>query len=209
VSILATASDPSPGSGVKEVRFYWQYCPTGACGPLNLIGADTSSPYSASWPAPSCSSAPEDRFTVTARSEDNCGNVSADSKVDDLRWVGRCFRDVSSSGPAAAWTSDLALAGGRGQVVVDGAQALFPGAGVETFTVPIGPGTHRFEATLVDGPGKPGTWRFDLSTLGVVPGSVRVVAGDAAQVGPAQVAFRLRGRAGERVVFAFTVAGAR
>ena len=62
MTIQATASDPSPGSGVKEVRFYWQYCPTGACGPLNLIGADTSSPYSASWPPDIVRPAPEDRF---------------------------------------------------------------------------------------------------------------------------------------------------
>ena len=52
VTVNANASDPSPGSGVKEVRFYWQSCPGGACGARNLIGSDTSSPYSAVWVFP-------------------------------------------------------------------------------------------------------------------------------------------------------------
>jgi hypothetical protein len=185
---------------VKEVRFYWQYCPGGACGTLNLIGAATTAPYSIVWTfPPSCGTYPEDRFRITGRSEDGCGNVSNDSVVD-VRLIGRgCFRAGDAASRAAAWVSDLALPGARGQVVVDGAQALFPGSGTETFSAPVGPGAHRFEATLVDGPGRPGTWRFDLSALGVVAGSVRVVAGDVAQ----------KGRAGERVVFGFTVAGER
>jgi hypothetical protein len=41
--------------------------------------------------------------------------------------------------------------------------------------------------------------------LGVVPGSLRVVAGEVVQAAPAAVAFRLRGRPGERVVFTFDV----
>ena len=61
----------------------------------------------------------------------------------------------------------------------------------------------------MNGPGRPATWRFDLSALGIVPGSVRVVAGEVAQVGPDRVVFRLKGRTGERVVFGFTVAEAR
>ena len=75
------------------------------------------------------------------------------------------------------------------------------------FSLPLGRGTHRFEATLVDATGRPGTWRFDLSTLGLSPASLRVVAGEALQVAPATVAFRLRGRPGERVVFTFEVGG--
>ena len=103
--------------------------------------------------------------------------------------------------------SELSVPGGRGQVVVDGTQAVFPAGGMETFSTPTGPGTHRFEATLVDGAGRPGTWRFDLSTLGPVPGSLRVVAGEVAVAGPAAVVFRLRGKPGERVVFTFDVGG--
>jgi len=103
--------------------------------------------------------------------------------------------------------SEFSVAGGRGQVVVDGTDAVFPAGGVETFTAAAGPGTHRFEATLVDGSGRPGAWRFDLSGLGAVPGSLRVVAGEAAVAGSAAVVFRLRGKPGERVVFSVDVGG--
>jgi len=99
------------------------------------------------------------------------------------------------------------VAGGRGQVVVDGTEAVFPAGGVETFTAAAGPGTHRFEATLVDASGRPGAWRFDLSALGPVPASLRVVAGEAAVTASAAVVFRLRGKPGERVVFTIDVGG--
>ena len=95
----------------------------------------------------------------------------------------------------------------RGQVVVDGTQAVFPAGGLATFSLPVDAGRHRFEATLVDGAGRPGTWRFDLSTLGLRPGSLGVVAGEAAQAGSATVVFRLRGKPGERVVFTFDAGG--
>jgi hypothetical protein len=193
---------------VKEVRFYWQYCPAGACGTQNLAGTDTTSPYSAVWVFPTCGSAPEDRFRILARAEDLCGNVSPDAGVD-VRLTGRgCFRAAASdTGATGAWVSELSVPDGRGQVVVDGTQAVFPAGGMATFSLPVGPGRHRFEATLVDGAGRPGTWRFDLSTLGLRPGSLGVVAGEVAQAGSATVVFRFRGKPGERVVFTFDVGG--
>ena len=208
-TLTADASDPSPSSGLKEVRFYYQYCPgtPPACGPFNLIGADTTAPYSVDWLFPGCSADPENRFRIVARAEDNCGNVSPDAGVD-VRLEGRgCFRAdaARSAASTAAWTSALSVPGGRGQVVVDGTQAVFPAGGTETFAAPTGPGTHRLEAVLVDGAGRVGTWRFDLSALGVAPGSLRTVAGEAALTGAAEVVFRLRGKPGERVVFTFQV----
>jgi hypothetical protein len=101
--------------------------------------------------------------------------------------------------------SELDVPGGRGQVVVDGAQAVFPGPGTAAYPLALAPGPHRFEAILVDAQGEAGLWRFHLATLGVAPGSVRVVAGDVAELGPDQVAFRLAGQPGERVVFTFSV----
>jgi len=92
-------------------------------------------------------------------------------------------------------------------VIVDGTQAVFPGSGTEALSAPAGAGVHRFEATLVEG-SRPGTWRFDLSALGVAPGTLRVVAGEAALAGPSSIAFRLRGKPGERVVFTFETAPA-
>ncbi len=186
------------------MRFYWQYCPGGACGPRNPTGVDTTAPYSAVWVFPvSCSTYPEDRFRILARAEDICGNLSQDAAVD-VRIPGRCFRAGSGRIEATgAWVSELSVSEGRGQVVVDGTDAVFPAAGTSTFSLPLGPGGHRFEATLVDGAGRSGTWRFDLATLNPRAGSLRVVAGDVAQAGSAEVVFRLRGKPGERVVFTF------
>jgi hypothetical protein len=206
VTIEAAASDPAPSSGIKEVRFYWKYRPLSS-NPQNLIGTDTTAPYSAVWVFPSCSAYPEDAYRIYVRAEDNCANVSADA-VKDVRLIGRgCMRAEARPGQAGTWVSELSVAGGRGQVVVDGASAVFPAGGLETFTAAAGPGTHRFEATLVDGAGRPGAWRFDLSALGAVPGSLRVVAGEAVVAGSAAVVFRLRGRPGERVVFSVDVGG--
>jgi hypothetical protein len=118
------------------------------------------------------------------------------------------FPGATPSGPAAtgAWASTLSVPDGCGQVVVDDAQAVFPGPGTEAFSAPARASAHRFEATLVGGGSRPGTWRFDLVALGVAPGTLRVVAGEAVLAGPSSIAFRLRGEPGERVVFTFETA---
>ena len=47
-----------------------------------------ASPFSVTWTFPSCEAAPDDRFKILVRSEDNCGNFSAlDS--EDVRLTGR------------------------------------------------------------------------------------------------------------------------
>jgi hypothetical protein len=207
VTIEAAASDPSPGSGVKEVRFYFQHCPNEVCeSGERFIGADTTSPYAVAWSLASCPVPAGPYYRIRARAEDNCGNVSANDSVVFVR-VEVCpyVRGQARTASTASWVSTLSVAGGRGQVVVDGTDAVFPAGGVETFTAAAAPGTHRFEATLVEGAGRPGAWRFDLSALGAVPGSLRVVAGEAELAGSAAVVFRLRGKPGERVVFSVDV----
>jgi hypothetical protein len=213
VLVQATASDPAPSSGIKEVRFSYQYCPSNVCGGEAGIGTDSSgpSPYTITWVFPSCATAPDSIFRIVARAVDNCGNISAPAPVF-VSLVGRgCFRSDAVSAQAGVWLSELQPAGARGQVVVDGTQAVFPSAGAESFTTPLGPGPHRFEATLVAGRGEDrrsgASWRFDLSSLRLTPGSLRIVSGEVAQVAADAVVFRLRGRAGERVVFGFEVAG--
>jgi len=206
-SALIRASASDADSGVKEVRFYYQYCPVsmgGLCGPNTLIGVDSGAgpTYETTWSFPNCSFE-NDKWTVVARAEDNCGNT-AESFVDDLILGGRgCFRsgDRAADGSGATWVSELGVAGGRGQVVVDGAQASFPGPGTVAQALTLAPGPHRFEAVLVDGQGEPGVWRFDLSMLGADAGSLRVVAGEVSQLGPGLVAFQMSGQPGERVVF--------
>ena len=122
--------------------------------------------------------------------------------------VGQLRRRRSSAatpvgpGPALVWTSELALPDGRGQVVANGADVVFPGAGRSDLVLPARPGRNRVEAVLVEG-GRPGTWRFTLASGAIRAGSLRVVAGEAVAVGPETVLFRLQGRPGERAVFSF------
>ena len=53
-------------------------------------------------------------------------------------------------------------------------------------------------------PSRPGTWRFDLrATDAIQPGSLRVISGEAAELGATSVVFRLRGTPGERLAFTF------
>jgi hypothetical protein len=202
------------GSGVKVVRFYMRWCPYGSsCNPGRLSAGSASTPnpppdhYTGSWQrTDGCTLYGDGRFFhFEVEAEDNCGNV-ARGVVDDLAVnPNGCFWGASPSakGRATSWVSELGVPGGRGQVVIDGGQVFFPAAGTSAHPASLAPGSHRFEAVLVEAGGRPGLWRFGLSTLGAVPGSLRVVAGDVAQVGPDEIAFRLQGRAGERVVFTF------
>ena len=65
-------------------------------------------------------------------------------------------------------------------------------------------GENRVEATLVQATGQPGLWRFELGAeQSLEPGSLRVIAGEVALVTPDSMAFRMKGRPGERVVFTF------
>jgi hypothetical protein len=104
-----------------------------------------------------------------------------------------------------SWTSELAVPGGRGQVVANGVDAAFPGPGRSDILLASRAGGNRVEATLVDGNGQGGRWRFTAATGAVVPGSLRVLAGEPLVLGADTVAFRLTGRPGERIVFTFDV----
>lgn len=129
------------------------------------------------------------------------GGVAAVAAVAVLVGDGE---EESPPPPAASWRSTLAVPGARGQVVVDGVQQVAVGPGAGAPSPSLGPGPHRLEAVLVDGAGRPGTWRFDLSAA---PGSIRVVAGEVEETGPGHVTFRLTGVPGERAVFTFGVGG--
>ncbi len=102
------------------------------------------------------------------------------------------------------WASQLDVEGASGQVMVNGATAAFAGPGGSTALAAGRRGENRVEAQLVQGAGKPGTWRFELAaTTNLVPGSLRVLAGSVAEISGEAVVFRLGGRAGERLVFTF------
>jgi hypothetical protein len=197
--IVAEASDNLGGSGIDEVQFY--YNDSGG-GPPVLIGTDTTIPYSVVWTFPSCSESRNDNFRIFARAFDRCGN-SRDSARMNVRLRGRgCSQAESTTGADLRLATDLAVVGGQGQIVLDGSEASFPAFGRSEIVAAVRPGLHRVEAVLVVGRGEPGRWRFELAS-GARPGSLRVIAGDVDLVTADAVVFRLKGRAGERVVFAF------
>lgn len=116
--------------------------------------------------------------------------------------VGRV--EATSASRRIAWASELDLDGGSGQVVVNGETAAFASRGRSAGAAVGRRGVNRIEAQVVEAAGRPGTWRFELGTTGSLEaGSVRVIAGEVALVTESAIVFRLKGRPGERVVFAF------
>lgn len=103
-----------------------------------------------------------------------------------------------------AWATELNLEDGAGQVVANGQSAVFASKGRSTAVASGRRGENRIEAQLVQGSGKPGTWKFELApTASLQPGSIRVIAGDVAVLTSDTVTFRLAGQPGERIVFTF------
>jgi hypothetical protein len=101
------------------------------------------------------------------------------------------------------WVSQLDVPGGRGQIVLNGSEALFPAAGRVPLSARPRAGDNRVEAQLVKAEGRAGLWRFELAAGSTVAGSLRVIAGEVALVTGDAVVFRLKGQPGERVVFTF------
>ena len=104
----------------------------------------------------------------------------------------------------AAWESDLSVEGGRLQVIMNGSAVTYPEAGRAYGMGAFVEGAIRVEATLVDGRGKAGQWRFDfLDSQAIAPGSLHVVAGDVVSIAGGSITFRLKGTPGERIAFTF------
>ncbi len=102
--------------------------------------------------------------------------------------------------------SRLELPGGRAQIVLNGSAVVFQQDSVPARIDGSRQGASWVEGTVVTADGRPGTWRFDLSSGGE-PGTLRVVAGQASLVTPSSIVFRLSGKSGERIVFAFRLRG--
>jgi PKD repeat protein len=114
--------------------------------------------------------------------------------------------DQMRSAAPLAWSTDLEVPDGEGQVVTNGRIASAVRTGVGAMPAEGRTGANRVEAVLVRGAGRPGTWRFDFSGASALkPGSLRVVAGTVAVITGDAVVFRLQGKPGERVVFTFDV----
>ena len=114
------------------------------------------------------------------------------------------LRTASTPKGSLGWSSDLAVEGGRLQVVVNGASATFPGRGRAYGVANLATGENRVEATVVEAAGKPGLWRFDIMNAATVtPGSLHVLSGEVVNVAASSITFRLHGTLGERVAFTF------
>jgi uncharacterized repeat protein (TIGR02543 family) len=109
----------------------------------------------------------------------------------------------ASSKVTLAWRSELLVARGKGQVRID--KTVRPVArGEAQGTATVEAGEVRLEGVLGQA-GGPGLWRFHLDEGVLDAGSLRGLEGTVAAVGPNVIEFRLQGRPGERVVFAFRV----
>jgi hypothetical protein len=108
----------------------------------------------------------------------------------------------SEASRRVSWTTDLGGSStATGQVVVNGSTSVYARAGRSHGTAAGRPGVNRVEMQLVQG-GGPGQVTFDLRSMpSLVPGSLRVIAGDVAAVTDSAITFRLKGASGERVVF--------
>jgi hypothetical protein len=205
IDIEVEASDPGPvTNGIREVRIdAKEQGGTRSASIATLPGPGPT--FLASWALPACLG-PQDRWYVYAAAVDGCDRESV-AQVRVKRRTDSCAAAASTTASAGTgailvWTSELALPGGRGQVIANGADVVFPGPGRSDMVLPARPGRNRVEAVLVEG-GRPGTWRFTLASGAIRPGGLRVVAGEAVAVGPETVHFRLQGRPGERAVFSF------
>ena len=105
-----------------------------------------------------------------------------------------------------AWSSQLEVPDGEGQVVTNGRIASAVRPGISAMAATGRTGSNHVEAVLVSGAGRPGTWRFDFSRqAGFRPGSLRVLAGTVSVITGNTVIFRLQGKPGERLAFTFEI----
>jgi PKD repeat protein len=130
-------------------------------------------------------------------------NVSADESLPIRAPVSSPERQgLASAGPDIVhFTIDLQVAGGRGQVAVNGQATLAAGPGVTRASMALRRGENRLEAWLTEGRAA-GLWRFELGGV-VEPGSLAVLAGEVQLATSDSVVFRIRGAASERLVFTF------
>jgi hypothetical protein len=98
--------------------------------------------------------------------------------------------------------SDLKLAGGVGQVVINGQIVFFPGEGRADLSVPT-QAQNYVEATVVRGQGRPGTWRLTVSHDTSAVAAVRVIAGEVLSATTDSIVFRLTGEPGQRIALSF------
>jgi hypothetical protein len=208
VSVTATDSQGISNVVVKGVNNfdYVGSCSLAVSGPTVQQTATGSAPnFSATLnlPNPTPASFPH-CYQIGATATNSCGNAASGS-IQFILAASSCYpfiaaRDVKES---MAWSSDLDVEGGRLQLVVNGSAVSYPDRGRAYGTSAFVDGVNRVEATLVEGKGKAGVWRFEFLGVEGVDGSIRVLAGDVVTVAATSITFRLKGTPGERIAFIF------
>jgi hypothetical protein len=204
VQFTATASD---SSGIQSVTYKVRDA-SATAGAFTVVGSSSSSSngYLFTWPAATIFSTFGGCTDLEAKAEatDTCLN-SAESGIVTFFVNLNCFRAAQAvSGLRLTWSNQIDVPSARGQVIVNGRAASFPGVGRSMAIVEGQEGTNRIEALLVQAAGAPGTWRFEFAGESAVePGSLSVIAGQPVEVTGDSVTFRLAGRRGERIVFTF------
>jgi hypothetical protein len=211
LAVSVTATDPQGISNVTVKAFhngdtaFGSAC-AGTTGPEGSATATGGPPsYSATVSLTPPSSLAAKCMDLGAIVTNSCGLQSTSTKVTFYNANG-CypypyFHDVRK---ALAWSSDLDVEGGRLQLVVNGSAVSYPGVGRAYGMAAFIDGQNHVEATLVEGRGKAGLWRFDfMSSQAIAPGSIRVLAGDVASVAASSITFHIKGIPGERIAFTF------
>ena len=213
VTVNVTASDPQGISSVvvKGVNNFDYVAGLGTC---SAPGSGFTDQQNASGSAPSFSATlalspppstgPPKCYQIGATVTNSCGATSSNS-TQTIIAAFSCYpvinaRDVKES---LAWSSDLDVEGGRLQLVVNGSAASYPDRGRAYGMSAFVDGANRVEATLVEGKGKAGVWRFEFLGAEGVDGTIRVLAGDVVTVAATSISFRLKGTPGERIAFTF------
>lgn len=180
---------------------YVEYLDQPFYGPSVVLGSSTTPGNGFAFdyaPSSRCSS-----VQAVAKAVDVCGNATFSAAINVNMSVGGCGSPAPLSARKIVWVSQLDVAGGRGQVILNGRSVSFPGAGRAHGMGDAARGANRIEAILAEGRGEGGLWQFDLGESEIEAGSLTVVAGEVAELKPQAITFRLKGQAGERVVFTF------
>jgi hypothetical protein len=132
-----------------------------------------------------------------------CAIAMTTDQAITVDFINTGFRAVNRAGANVPWTSEVRMEKTELQVIANGVVPLEVREGRTSGLMAAPMGDNRIEATVVSTGGRAGTWRFDLPSGAVAPGSLRVLAGDVALVTDSGVVFQLKGKVGERVVFTF------
>jgi hypothetical protein len=190
--LTLSVDDADDDVGVEAVLFSERF----GEGDFEPIQSVSTPPYRTTW-----SPDPDDdtcRYTLLAEIKDVCGKVTQLPTRD----VDFCVDFARAAVATVALTSDLKLGGGQGRVTVNGGGSLTVGSFPLRASLPVQAGDNLVEALVVGGKGQAGTWRFEVAG-GLLPGSLRVDAGEVVLVAGDAVVFRLTGRPGERLAFRF------